>query len=180
MREPREQFMLGCLVAALICVGVMAVWIVVERREFFRSQAAIVKAESAYCDATAARESAEAAVEEYAEVAFPRELADINDEIKKAEDEILDEHVNKAEGELKLEQDLRLLKFRRLLRRDRMTAILNLRAFGAGVSWLLGRWKRLESAFNTSQCWNGLRPLREALLLRGPDDDQFDVPEFLR
>jgi hypothetical protein len=59
-----------------------------------------------------------------------------------------------------------------LLRRDRATAILKLRSFGAGVNWLLGRWKFLESAFNTAQGWNNLALIREAVLLRGPHDDK--------
>jgi hypothetical protein len=95
--------------------------------------------------------------------------------IARAEAEILAEQVRNAETEWDLEQNLRLLQFRRLLRRDRATAILNLRSFGAGVSWLLGRWKFLEAAFNSSQCWNDLGVIREALLLRGFLDDKLDA-----
>jgi hypothetical protein len=61
-----------------------------------------------------------------------------------------------------------------LLRSDRATAILKLRSFGAGVSWLLGRWKYLEAAFNASQGWTDLTLIREALLLRGFRDDTLD------
>jgi hypothetical protein len=92
--------------------------------------------------------------------------------IARAEDEILAEQVRNVEIEWDLDQNLRLVKFRRLLRRDRIIAILNLRSFGAGVSWLLGRWKFLESAFNNSQCWNNLGLIREAVLLRGPHEDK--------
>jgi hypothetical protein len=90
----------------------------------------------------------------------------------KAENEIVAEQVRNAEIQWDLKQQLRLLKLRRLLRRDRATAILKLRSFGAGVSWLLGRWRFLESAFNTSQGWTNLGLIREAVLLRGLHDDR--------
>jgi hypothetical protein len=95
--------------------------------------------------------------------------------LAKAQTEILAEQVRKAEIRWDLNQNLRLLKLRRLLRRDRSTAILKLRTFGAGVSWLLGRWRSLETAFNASQCWNNLAQIREALLLRGFHDDRLDA-----
>jgi hypothetical protein len=90
----------------------------------------------------------------------------------KAENAIIAEQVQSAEIQWDLKQQLRLLKLQRMLRRDRATAILKLRAFGAGVSWLLGRWKFLENTFNTAQCWNNLALIREAVLLRGLHEDR--------
>ena len=94
--------------------------------------------------------------------------------IEKAHHANIAEQVESAEVQWYLKQQLRLVKFRRLLRSDRSIAILKLRSFGAGVSWLLGRWKYLESAFNASQCWTDLALIREALLLRGFRDDTLD------
>jgi hypothetical protein len=95
--------------------------------------------------------------------------------LAKAENEIIAEQIRKAETQWTLRQELRLLKLRRLLRRDRTTAILKLRSFGPGVSWLLGRWKVLESEFIASQGWRDLGQIREAVLLRGLHDDRIDA-----
>ena len=92
-----------------------------------------------------------------------------------AHHEITAEQVRKAETKWDRKQSLRLLKYRRMLRRDRMTAIIHLRSFGTGVAWLLGRWKILEAAFNASQCWNDLGQIREAILLRNLQDDRLDA-----
>ena len=91
-----------------------------------------------------------------------------------AENQSIAEQVLNAEILWDRKQALRLVKFRRMLRRDRATAILMLRSFGAGVTWLLGRWKYLEAAFNSSQCWTDLALIREALLLRSFRDDTLD------
>ena len=85
------------------------------------------------------------------------------------------EQVRNAEILFDRKQNVRLLKSRRLLRRDRAMAILKLRSFGAGVAWLLGRWKSLEVAFNSSNGWNDLTLIREALLLRSFHDDTLDA-----
>jgi hypothetical protein len=95
--------------------------------------------------------------------------------IARAEDDILAEQVRNAEIAWDLEQGRRLLSLKRLLRRDRTGAILELRSFGVGVAWLLGRWKVLESAFNASQCWKNLGLIREAILIRGVHDDRLDA-----
>jgi hypothetical protein len=92
-----------------------------------------------------------------------------------AHHEITAEQVRHAETNWDRRQSLRLLKYRRMLRRDRMTAIIHLRSFGTGVAWLLGRWRILEAAFNASQCWNDLGLIREAILLRNLQDDRLDA-----
>ena len=99
-------------------------------------------------------------------------LAEVRlERIKKAENEIVDEQSRNSEIQFDVDQGLRLVKFQGMLRRDRSTAMLNLRSFGAGVSWLLGRWKTLESAFHAEQCWNDLGLVREAILLRSLYDE---------
>ena len=91
--------------------------------------------------------------------------------VAKAENAVTDEQVRDSEIQLDRDQKLRLLQNRRLLRRDRATAIIHLQSFGAGVAWLLSRWKLLEAAFNASHCFSNLGLLREAILLRALDDD---------
>ena len=91
--------------------------------------------------------------------------------IAAAEEAVLAAQFHNADFQWDLEQSLKLDKFRRMLRRDRTTAILNLRSFGAGVSWLLEKWKVLESAFNHSQCWNTVALVGEAILHRGMHDE---------
>jgi hypothetical protein len=72
---------------ALILVAVIGALAYRERRERLRN-AAISRAEATYRDALLARELAEAAVNAYAEVTFPHELAVAECEIRGAEDEL--------------------------------------------------------------------------------------------
>ena len=92
--------------------------------------------------------------------------------IARAEYAALSGQLRNAERRWNLKQIVKLLKSRRLLGRDRIIAILKLRSFGAGVSWLLERWKVLESAFQHSQCWTSLVAIREAIRLRGMHDER--------
>jgi hypothetical protein len=92
--------------------------------------------------------------------------------IARAEYAALSGQLRNAEIRYDLKQIVRLLKSRRLLGRDRIIAILKLRSFGAGVSWLLERWKVLESAFQHSQCWTSVIEIREAIRLRGLHDER--------
>ena len=92
--------------------------------------------------------------------------------IVRAEYAALSGQLRNAERRWDLKQIVRLLESRRLLGRDRIIAILKLRSFGAGVSWLLERWKVLESAFQQSQCWTSVVVIREAIRLRGLHDER--------
>ena len=92
--------------------------------------------------------------------------------IAAAEETVLAAQFHGAELQWDLEQSHKLTKFRRMLHRDRITAILNLRSFGAGVSWLLARWRILEAAFNRSHCWTTVAVIREAVLHRGMHDER--------
>ena len=85
---------------------------------------------------------------------------------------ILDDQVRDAEVHWLTDQDLRLDKLRRMLHSDRMTAIIKLRSFGAGVRWLLERWEIFEDTFNRCQCWTNIETLREAISLRGFHDER--------
>jgi hypothetical protein len=91
--------------------------------------------------------------------------------IAAAEEAVLAAQFHGAEPEWELEQSHKLTKFRRMLPRDRITAMLNLRSFGAGVSWLLEKWKVLDAAFTRSQGWKSVTVIREAILHRGMHDE---------
>ena len=93
------------------------------------------------------------------------------DRIAETENDILTGQILVAEAQWDLEQNTRLDKFRRMLKRDRITAILNLRSFGAGVSWLLEKWKVLDAAFTRHQGWKSVTVIREAILHRGMHDE---------
>ena len=91
--------------------------------------------------------------------------------IAAAEEAVVAAQFHGADLQWDLEQSLKLDKFRRMLKRDRITAILNLRSFGAGVSWLLEKWKVLDAAFSRHQGWKSVTVIREAILHRGMHDE---------
>jgi hypothetical protein len=82
---PRVRLRVRWLVAS---AGIVAVLVAIERWERLRSNIALSRAEMPYRSAALAREAAEAAVSEYAEGKFRRELAAVEDEIKRAEDQL--------------------------------------------------------------------------------------------
>ena len=82
---PRVRLRVRWLVAS---VGILAVLVAIERRERLRSDIALSRAEMPYRSAKLARERAEAAVNEYAEGIFRRELAAVEYEVKRAEDQL--------------------------------------------------------------------------------------------
>ena len=92
--------------------------------------------------------------------------------IAHAEEAVLAAQFHGAEPEWELEQSHKLTKFRRMLPRDRITAMLNLRSFGEGVSWLLEKWKVLDAAFSRNQGWKSVTVIREAILHRGMHDER--------
>ena len=96
------------------------------------------------------------------------------DRIANAEHEILAEEGRIAETQWDLQRKRRLLKLRRKLDDDPAETLLHLRAFGLGVTWLLAKWKRLETAFQKGQGWNDLYKIREAIRLRSGDEAQID------
>jgi hypothetical protein len=87
MRLPRVRPGVRSLVA-LVGVGILAVLVAVERRERLRSEIAVSRAEMPYRSAKLACERAVAAVNEYAEGTFRREMAAVDDEVKRAEDRL--------------------------------------------------------------------------------------------
>ena len=98
MRPPRVPFTVPLVIAAVILVAIIGVVAAIERREKLRNEAAILTALTAYRDAKLTRELADAAVNEYNDVTFRRELASVEDEIKAAEDG-LDSIENDTSGE---------------------------------------------------------------------------------
>ena len=94
------------------------------------------------------------------------------DRISDIELATIDDQVRDAEVHWVADQRLRLVKLQRMLRSDRMTAIIKLQSFGAGVRWLLERWEIFEEEFNQSQCWTSVETIREAISLRGTHDER--------
>ena len=88
MRLPHLRFTVQWVAAAVIVVGIIAVLVAIERSERRRSEIAILRAEAVYLSARHARERAEVAVKNYAEGTFSRELATVEDEIKRAENDL--------------------------------------------------------------------------------------------
>jgi hypothetical protein len=84
----------------------------------------------------------------------------------------IDDQVRDAEVHWVEEQRTRLTKLQRMLRSDRMIAMIKLQSFGAGVRWLLERWEIFEETFNQSQCWTDVETIREAISLRGLHDER--------
>jgi hypothetical protein len=82
----RVQVVMPSLIAA---VSIIAVLVTIERRDRVRIDMAVSRAEIPYRSAKVARERAEAAVIEYAEVVFRCELAAAEDEVKRAEDQLM-------------------------------------------------------------------------------------------
>jgi hypothetical protein len=74
--------------ASVTVVCVVAVLAALECRERRRGEIALSRAEAAYRIATLERERAEAAVKGFTEGAFRRELAAVEDEVKRAEDQL--------------------------------------------------------------------------------------------
>ena len=89
-----------------------------------------------------------------------------------AEEAVLAAQFHNADFLWDREQKSELIKYRRMLKHDRLTAMLNLRSFGAGVSWLLEKWKVFDAAFTRNQCWTSVAVIRDAILLRGEHDEQ--------
>jgi hypothetical protein len=85
---PRVRIRVRWLLASVGIVGISAVLVAIERRERLRSDIALPRAEMTYRSAKLVRERAEAAVDEYAEGTFRRELAAVEDEVMRAEDQL--------------------------------------------------------------------------------------------
>jgi hypothetical protein len=88
MRVPRARLKWRWLVASVAVISILAVLAALERRERRRGEIALSRAEEAYRVASVARERAEAAVKEYTEGTFRRELAAVEDEVKRDEDQL--------------------------------------------------------------------------------------------
>ena len=87
----------------------------------------------------------------------------------------IDDQVRDAEVHWVEDQRTRLTKLQRMLHSDRMTAMIKLESFGAGVRWLLERWEIFEEEFNQSQCWTSIETIREAISLRGLHDERVSI-----
>jgi HlyD family secretion protein len=88
MQMPRVRLRVRWLVASVGIAGMLAVLVTIERRERLRCDIALSRAETPYRSAKLARERAEAAVYEYAEGTFRRELAAVEVEVKQAEGQL--------------------------------------------------------------------------------------------
>jgi hypothetical protein len=94
--------------------------------------------------------------------------------IAKAETEIIAEQVRGAEGQWEVENGDKLLALIKLMRKEPARAVLRLRQFAAGVTWLIGRWDDLKKAFESFDCWDGVPLIEEAIRLSGFDPDRLD------
>jgi len=83
--------------------------------------------------------------------------------IAKAEDEVIDEQVRYAQVEWDKAQQNKLVDALRVLPIEPVRALVELRSFGAGVSWLLARWDELELAFEAHNGWPHLYQIQKAL-----------------
>ena len=71
-----------------------------------------------------------------------------------------------------MNKSLKLDKFRRMLEAAIASPpFLTFDPLGAGVSWLLEKWKVLDAAFSRNQGWKSVTVIREAILHRGMHDE---------
>jgi hypothetical protein len=87
--------------------------------------------------------------------------------LTKAEDAVIDDQVRRAEVDWDYTQEILAVKASWLLRDYPAKALVELKSFGAGVSWLLAGWIELAETFHASDSWSDLESIHQALRFLG-------------
>jgi hypothetical protein len=89
--------------------------------------------------------------------------------LTKAENEFLADQALMAQFEWNRTQETRLLQATRLMKIDPAMAHIELKSFGSGVEWMIGRWSALKDCLKESKRLNNISLIHELIRLEGAD-----------